>query len=159
MKRSSWCGASPRLFGAQASGCAPIVSMVHDGRDEARPVMPDTIARSIAIGNPADGRFARRAIVGSGGWAAAVSDTDIVRAIHVLAEDTGVFTETAGGATVGAALAHCRARRFSRRDEIVLCITGNGLKTLDPIRPHAGAQPPVSERDCARCARSSKPAR
>ncbi len=71
-------GSAPRLYGAQASGCSPIVQMVLEDRDEVRPVVPDTIARSIAIGNPADGRFARRAILDSGGWAAAVSDADLI---------------------------------------------------------------------------------
>ncbi|MEO7102438.1 MAG: threonine synthase [Gemmatimonadaceae bacterium] len=126
-------GPPPRLYGAQASGCSPIVQMVHDGRDEVRPVVPDTIARSIAIGNPADGRFARKAITRTGGWAAAVSDTDLIEGIKILAADTGIFTETAGGATVAAALALAREGRFTRDDEIVICITGNGLKTLEPI--------------------------
>jgi len=126
-------GAPPRLYGAQASGCSPIVQMVHDGRDEVRPVVPNTIARSIAIGNPADGRFARKAITQTGGWAAAVSDADLIEAIKILAADTGIFTETAGGATVASALALSREGRFSADDEVVLCITGNGLKTLEPV--------------------------
>ncbi|HEV2641590.1 MAG TPA: threonine synthase, partial [Candidatus Elarobacter sp.] len=128
-------GTPPRLYGAQAAGCAPIVSMVHDGRDDVRPVVPDTVARSIAIGNPADGRFARRAIVESGGWAAAVGERELIDGIMLLAADTGIFTETAGGVTVSAALALAREGRFSPDDEIVLCITGNGLKTLEPILP------------------------
>ena len=126
-------GAPPRLYGAQASGCSPIVQMVHDGRDDVRPVVPNTIARSIAIGNPADGRFARAAITQTGGWAAAVSDSELIEGIKILAADTGIFTETAGGATVASALALSREGRFSPDDEVVLCITGNGLKTLEPI--------------------------
>ncbi|MEO7041651.1 MAG: threonine synthase [Gemmatimonadaceae bacterium] len=126
-------GTAPRLYGAQASGCSPIVQMVHDGRDDVRPVVPNTIARSIAIGNPADGRFARKAITQTGGWAAAVSDADLIEGIKILAADTGIFTETAGGATVAAALALSREGRFSTGDEVVICITGNGLKTLEPI--------------------------
>lgn len=126
-------GAPPRLYGAQASGCSPIVQMVQEGRDDVRPVLPDTIARSIAIGNPADGRFAKAAITQTGGWAAAVSDAQLIDGIRILAADTGIFTETAGGATVAAALALSREGRFSQDDEIVLCITGNGLKTLEPI--------------------------
>lgn len=128
-------GNAPRLFGAQAAGCAPIVSMVHEGRDEVRPVVPDTVARSIAIGNPADGRFARRAIVDSGGWAAAVGERELIDGITRLAADTGIFTETAGGVTVSAALALARDGRFTPDDEVVLCITGNGLKTLEPLLP------------------------
>lgn len=126
-------GAQPRLYGAQASGCSPIVQMVHDGRDDVRPVVPNTIARSLAIGNPADGRFARAAITQTGGWAAAVSDADLIEGIRILAADTGIFTETAGGTTVASALALSREGRFSADDEVVICITGNGLKTLDPI--------------------------
>lgn len=126
-------GRPPRLYGAQASGCAPIVHMVHEGRDDVRPVVPDTIARSIAIGNPADGRFARKAIVGSNGWAAAVSDAALLEGIRILAADTGIFTETAGGVTVAAALSLARDGHFVGDDEVVLCITGNGLKTLEPI--------------------------
>jgi threonine synthase len=126
-------GTTPRLYGAQASGCAPIVHMVREGHDDVRPVVPDTIARSIAIGNPADGRFARAAITETGGWSAAVSDAELLEGIRILAADTGIFTETAGGVTVAAALALSREARFSADDELVLCITGNGLKTLEPI--------------------------
>ncbi len=126
-------GPQPRLYGAQALGCSPIVDMVHDGRDDVRPVVPNTIARSIAIGNPADGRFARAAMVGTGGWAAAVSDADLLEGIRILAADTGIFTETAGGVTVAGAMALSRTEHFKADDEVVLCITGNGLKTLEPI--------------------------
>jgi threonine synthase len=126
-------GELPRLYGAQASGCSPIVQMVHESRDDVRPVVPDTIAKSIAIGNPADGRFARKAISQTGGWAAAVSDAELLDGIRTLAADTGIFTETAGGVTVAAALALAREGRLSSDDEVVICITGNGLKTLEPI--------------------------
>lgn len=98
-------GMQPRLYGAQAAGCAPIVSMVHDNRDDVQPVVPNTIARSIAIGNPADSRFAKRAILESGGWAAAVGESELVEGIKTLAADTGIFTESAGGVTTAAALA------------------------------------------------------
>ena len=134
-------GPAPRLYGAQASGCAPIVQMVLDGRNDVRPVVPNTIARSIAIGNPADGPFARGAIAETGGWAAAVSDADLIDGIKILAADTGIFTETAGGATVAAALALARDGHFTPDDEVVLCITGNGLKTLEPIVDTLGETP------------------
>ncbi len=124
-------GPTPRLFGAQASGCAPIVDLVERGGDQLIPVVPATIARSIAIGNPADGRFAAAAMRRTGGWAAGVSDTALVDGIRLLAESTGVFTETAGGVTVAAALALAAGGRFRPDDEVVLCITGNGLKTVD----------------------------
>jgi threonine synthase len=126
-------GTPPRLYGAQASGCSPIVQMVLEGRDDVRPVVPNTIARSIAIGNPADGRFAKAAMTQTGGWAAAVSDADLIEGIKILAANTGIFTETAGGATVASALALARDGHFTAADEVVLCITGNGLKTLEPI--------------------------
>jgi threonine synthase len=127
-------GAAPRLYGAQASGCAPIVHMVERGDERLVPEIPHTIARSIAIGNPADGLFASRAIRDSGGWAQAVSDEKLVDAIKLLAETTGVFAETAGGATLAAALELAAAGKFNADDELVLCITGNGLKTTDAVR-------------------------
>jgi threonine synthase len=126
-------GAAPRVFGAQASGCAPIARLVQNG-GELTPEIPRTIARSIAIGNPADGRYAARSISESGGWAAHVSDEDLVKGIRILAEDVGIFTETAGGATVAAALALAGEGRFSPDDEVVLCITGNGLKTVEALQ-------------------------
>ncbi len=126
-------GAAPRVFGAQASGCAPIARLVRNG-GELMPEIPHTIARSIAIGNPADGRYAARSIIESGGWAAHVSDEDLVKGIRILAEDAGIFTETAGGATVAAALALAGEGRFSPEDEVVLCITGHGLKTVEALQ-------------------------
>jgi threonine synthase len=133
-------GPLPRLFGAQAAGCAPIVNLVESGADRIQPVLPSTIARSIAIGNPADGLFAAKAIRGTGGWAAAVSDADLVAGIRLLAETTGVFTETAGGVTVAAAQSLARAGRLTKDDELVLCITGNGLKTVEALE---GALPDI----------------
>jgi threonine synthase len=126
-------GSAPRLYGAQASGCAPIVHLVERGGDHVAPVVPDTIARSIAIGNPADGRFAAAAIRSTGGWATGVSETALVDGIKLLAETTGVFTETAGGVTVAAALALAEGGRLRPADEVVLCITGNGLKTVEAL--------------------------
>jgi len=126
-------GAPPRLYGAQAAGCAPIVHLVETGGEHIAPVVPQTIARSIAIGNPADGRFAAAAIRGTGGWAAGVSEAALVDGIKLLAETTGVFTETAGGVTVAAALALAQGGRLRPADEVVLCITGNGLKTVEAL--------------------------
>ncbi|PYP20045.1 MAG: threonine synthase [Gemmatimonadetes bacterium] len=126
-------GEPPRLFGAQAEGCAPIVRLVERGDDRIVPEIPKTIALSIAIGNPADGMFAARAIRATGGWAQAVTDAELVAGIRVLAEDTGVFAETAGGVTVAAALALARAGRLGPEDEVVLSITGHGLKTVEAV--------------------------
>ncbi len=128
----------PRLYGAQAAGCAPIVRLLERGDNVLIPETPATIARSIAIGNPADGLYASDAIRNSGGWATAVSDADLVAGIRTLAETTGIFTETAGGVTLAAAFALAREGRFSPDDEVVLCITGNGLKTVEAL---AGALP------------------
>jgi threonine synthase len=133
-------GLAPRLYGAQAAGCAPIVHLVEGGGEHVAPVVPDTIARSLAIGNPADGRFAAAAIRRTGGWAAGVSETALVDGIRLLAETTGVFTETAGGVTVAAALALARSGALQPDDEVVLCITGNGLKTVEALQ---GALPDV----------------
>jgi threonine synthase len=127
-------GAPPRLYGAQAEGCAPIVRMFDRGDDQLIPEVPNTIARSIAIGNPADGRFAVKAIRDTGGAAQAVSDAALVAGIRLLAETTGIFTETAGGATVAAAQALAARGQLRGDDEVVLCITGNGLKTMEAVR-------------------------
>ncbi|MGB8931697.1 MAG: threonine synthase [Anaeromyxobacteraceae bacterium] len=134
-------GAHPRIYGAQATGCSPIVNLVQRGGDRIEPVIPNTIARSIAIGNPADGRFAAKAIHGSGGAAAAVTDEELVAGIRLLAETTGVFTETAGGVTVAAALVLAREGKLKATDELVLCITGNGLKTIEAVQPALPSSP------------------
>src|SRR5437762_1992862 len=139
-------GGAPRIFGAQAAGCAPIVRLVRENADAIEPVVPHTIARSIAIGNPADGLFAKRAILESGGWAAAVSDAELVAGIRLLAEEAGIFTETAGGVTVAAALAVAAEGRFSPDDEVVLCITGNRLKTVDAVAAVVPAAPVIAPR-------------
>lgn len=127
-------GAPPRIYGAQAAGCAPIVRLFERNDDTIVPEVPNTIARSIAIGNPADGRFAANAIRESGGAAQAVSDDALVAGIRLLAETTGIFTETAGGVTVAAAVALAERGLLRADDEVVLCITGNGLKTTEAVR-------------------------
>jgi threonine synthase len=128
-------GPAPRVFGAQASGCSPIVDLVRGGGEKIAPVVPNTIARSIAIGNPADGGFAAKAIRRSGGAAAAVTDAELVEGIQLLARTTGIFTETAGGVTVAAARQLVREGKLGPDDELVLCITGNGLKTVEAVQP------------------------
>src|SRR5690349_13099024 len=139
-------GDAPRLYGAQAAGCAPIVRLVERGGSELEPELPHTICRSLAIGSPADGAFAARAIRETGGWAAAVTDEQLVAGIRFLAEDVGVFAETAGGVTVAAALALARAGRLGRADEVVLCITGHGLKTVEAVRPALAEAPVIAPR-------------
>jgi threonine synthase len=124
---------SVRFFGAQATGCSPISAAVKAGSQEITPQKPDTIARSLAIGNPADGFYAARTIAGSGGWAEDASDAEIVDAITLLAEIEGIFTETAGGVTVASARKLFAQGRIRPDETTVLCITGNGLKTTDAL--------------------------
>ena len=126
-------GEVPRLYGTQAAGCAPIVRLVREKTDVLQPVIPNTIARSLAIGSPADGVFASRAIRETGGWAAAVTDEALSAGIRLLAETSGVFAETAGGVTVAGALALAAEGHLRPDDEVVLCVTGNGLKTVDAV--------------------------
>jgi threonine synthase len=139
-------GELPRLYGAQATGCQPIARLVESRGDRLIPEIPQTIARSIAIGNPADGLTAAAALRETGGWAAAVSDEALVRGIRVLAESTGIFTETAGGATVAAALALAQSGHLRPDDEVVLCITGNGLKTVEAVTAALGDAPVIAPR-------------
>ena len=122
-----------KFFGAQATGCSPISTAVKAGEPEIQPQKPATIARSLAIGNPADGHYAIRAITQSGGWSEDVSDAEVVEGIQLLAETEGVFTETAGGVTVGVARKLYEQGRISPDETTVLCITGNGLKTTDVL--------------------------
>ncbi|HEU4402479.1 MAG TPA: threonine synthase [Candidatus Polarisedimenticolia bacterium] len=135
-----------RLYGAQATGCNPISTAVKDGSGEIRPVKARTIARSLAIGNPADGYYAARAITGSGGHAEDVGDEEIVAGIRLLAETEGVFAETAGGVTVAVARKLIEQGRLPRQEPIVLVITGNGLKTLDAVVSTAARYPVIEPR-------------
>jgi threonine synthase len=123
-----------RFFGAQATGCSPISTAVKNGTDVIEPQRPNTIARSLAIGNPADGPYASRAIRASGGWAEDVSDVEIVSAIQELAETEGVFTETAGGVTTAVTARLYAHGRIQPGELTVACITGNGLKTTDCLQ-------------------------
>jgi threonine synthase len=132
-----------KFFGAQATGCSPISTAVKAGRAEIEPVKPHTIARSLAIGNPADGHYAIRAITKSGGWSEDVSDAEVVEGIQTLAETEGIFTETAGGVTVSCARKLYREGRISPDETTVLCITGNGLKTTDALAGKYEAEVPI----------------
>ena len=127
-------GDVPAMNGAQALGCSPVASAFDQGKDFCRPVKPDTIAKSLAIGNPADGPYALDLARSSGGSIDSVTDQEIRDGIRLLAETTGIFTETAGGVTT-AVLAKIAARGDIGADErVVLVITGDGLKTLDAVR-------------------------
>jgi threonine synthase len=122
-----------KFFGAQATGCSPISTAIKTGSSEIDPQKPATIARSLAIGNPADGHYAIKTIKRSGGWSEDVSDPEVIDSIRLLAESEGVFTETAGGVTVGTAGKLYRQDRILPEETTVLCITGNGLKTTDAL--------------------------
>src|SRR5499425_822239 len=117
-----------KFFGAQATGCSPISTAVKLGNTDIEPQKPRTIARSLAIGNPADGHYAIKAIRGSGGWAEDVSDPEVIDSIRLLAEAEGIFTETAGGVTVGCTRKLVRDGRITQDETSEVCITGNGLK-------------------------------
>jgi threonine synthase len=132
-----------RFFGAQATGCSPISTAVKAGNTEIDPQKPATIARSLAIGNPADGSYAIKTIKANGGWAEDVSDPEIVESIQLLAQTEGIFTETAGGVTVGCARKLYRQDRILPDETTVLCITGNGLKTTDVLAGQYEAEQPI----------------
>ncbi len=123
-----------RIFGAQATGCSPITTAVKTGRDFIKPVKPDSIAKSIAIGNPADGYYALKTMLESGGWGEDVSDEEVVDGIQLLAEEEGIFTETAGGVTVAVTRKLIGQGRISSDDLTVISITGNGLKTQEAVQ-------------------------
>ena len=139
-------GALPRQYGAQADGCAPIVRLTDRGDDVLVPEVPHTIARSLAIGNPADGLQASRILRTSGGAAQAVSDAALLAAIRLLAESTGVFAETAGGVTLAAAITLAEAGHLRPDDELVLCITGHGLKTVEAVESTLRDAPVINPR-------------
>jgi threonine synthase len=123
-----------RMHGAQATGCNPISSMVKSGAKKVKPVRnPLTIAKSLAIGDPADGFFAAQLIRETGGWSDDVDDEAIIDAMRLLAETEGIWTETAGGVTVAVTQRLIEQGRIDRDESIVICITGNGLKTQEPL--------------------------
>ena len=126
------------IHGAQATGCSPISVAQKAGLDFFKPVKPNTIAKSLAIGTPADGFYALRVMKETGGAADDVTDDEIREGIRLLAECEGIFAETAGGVTVGVAKKLIASGKITATDSAVLCITGNGLKTLDAVVGHVG---------------------
>lgn len=122
-----------KVHGAQAEGCAPVAVAFAAGTEEVHPVRPNTIAKSLAIGNPADGRYAVRVARTTGGSISAVNDDAIREGIRLLAETEGIFTETAGGVTIGVLRALAAAGRFHPDDVVVAYITGMGLKTSEAV--------------------------
>jgi threonine synthase len=126
-------GELPRIHAAQAAGCAPVITALESGAEHPELVRPNTIAKSIAIGNPADGYQVLKTVRETGGSGAAVSDTDIVAAIRLLAETEGIFTEPAGGTTLGGTIDLIRRGVIGRDDSVVVCVTGNGYKTAEVV--------------------------
>jgi len=127
-------GELPTFHGAQAAGCGPVAAAFAEGHEVCRPVRPDTIAKSLAIGNPADGPYALDLARGTGGSIDAVSDDEIRAGIRLLAETTGLFTETAGGVTTATLAKLAERGEIGADDRVVVYITGEGLKTLDAVR-------------------------
>ena len=121
------------IYSAQAAGCSPIIDALKKGTDVVDPVKPDTIATSIAIGNPADGYYVIQAVKESGGWGENVTDEEILDGIKLLAATEGIFTEPAGGTEVAVTRKLIEQGRIPRDESIVISITGNGYKTVETV--------------------------
>ncbi|MGH9003751.1 MAG: pyridoxal-phosphate dependent enzyme, partial [Acidimicrobiia bacterium] len=130
--------AAIRVSGAQAEGCSPVATAFLTGSDDIRPVKPKTIAKSLAIGNPADGYFALDAIRSSGGGSAAVTDEEIIDGIKLLARTEGIFTETAGGVTIATLRRLTEDGVIRPEERVVAYVTGHGLKTLEALTATVG---------------------
>lgn len=122
-----------KLYAAQPEGCCPVVSAVKEKRAHIKPVKPNTICKSLAIGNPADGYYAYKSVVETGGWAETASDEEIIEGIKLLAQTEGIFTETAGGVVVAVAKKLITQGIIPKNERIVLCITASGLKTQEVL--------------------------
>ncbi len=148
-----------RVSGAQASGCSPVAAAFAAGLDEIRPVRPSTIAKSLAIGNPADGWYALEVVRRTGGAVAAVTDDEIVEGIRLLARTEGIFAETAGGVTIATLKQLAASGIVAPSETVVAYVTGNGLKTVEaldgklalgtPIEPNLGAAEAALEQEAA----------
>ena len=126
-------GAAPVLFGAQATGCSPVATAFHEGADVVTPQRPNTIARSLAIGNPADGPYVLDELRANGGDCGSVPDEEILECIGLLAQTEGVFAETAGGVTIACLRQMIQRGTIDPDKSVVAIISGHGLKTLDAI--------------------------
>jgi len=133
-----------RMHGAQATGCSPIAQAFLDGQTHVRPVKPHTIAKSLAIGNPADGYYALKTAQETDGRMAHASDPEVVAGIRLLAECEGIFAETAGGVTIACLQKLAEDGTFHPDDTVVAYITGNGLKTQEAVQDHVGAPVHIS---------------
>ncbi|HLV79710.1 MAG TPA: threonine synthase [Chthonomonadaceae bacterium] len=146
-------GVPTKMHAAQAAGCSPITTAIKAGTDAFRPQKPNTIAKSIAIGNPADGYHAIDTVRKSGGWGEDVTDDEVIEGIRLLARTEGIFTETAGGVTVSVTRKLAQQGRFRPDDTVVIAITGNGLKTQEILAGQVGQpvtiQPNLASLDAA----------
>mgnify|MGYP002177497737 CR=1 FL=1 len=133
----------PKIYGAQADGCNPVVKALHEGQELFHPQKPNTIAKSIAIGNPADGYYVLKDIKDSGGWGESASDQEILDAVKLLGRTEGIFTEPAGGTTLACAIKLIQSGRIPRDESICVCITGNGLKTVEVMQGQFAANPTI----------------
>jgi threonine synthase len=131
-------GTSAKIYGAQASGSSPITTALKEGQDLIKPQKPRTVAKSLAIGNPADGYYSLKVMRESEGWGEDVTDAEIIQAMKLLAKTEGIFTETAGGVTVGVTQKLIQQGVIPRDESILICITGNGLKTQEAIMGQVG---------------------
>jgi threonine synthase len=142
---------APKIYSAQAAGCNPVVEAIRAGHDLIKPQKPKTIAKSIAIGNPADGFYVVQAVKQSGGWGEDATDEEIIDAIKLLARTEGTWTEPAGGTTLAATIKLINSGRIPRDESICVCITGNGLKTVevvvDQLAPPASIPPKLDAFD------------
>ena len=134
----------PKIHAAQAAGCNPVVRAIEQGVELFHPQKPDTIAKSIAIGNPADGYYVIKVVRQSGGWAASATDSQILNAVKLLAQTEGIFTEPAGGTTLACAIRLIEQGRIGRDEPICICITGNGLKTVQVMQDQFAPAPLIN---------------
>ncbi len=134
----------PAMYGAQAAGCNPVVKAIEDGAELFHPQKPKTIAKSIAIGNPADGYYVMKVVRESGGYGASASDDEIISAMQLLARTEGIFTEPAGGTTMACAIKLIEAGKIPRDESICVSITGNGLKTVEVLRGKMNHAPAIN---------------
>lgn len=128
-----------KVFAAQATGCSPISAAIKQGTDIIRPVKPNTVAKSLAIGNPADGFYSVQAVNETGGYGEDVSDEEIIECIKLLAKTEGIFAETAGGVTLACTRKLIETGKIGRDETTVICITGNGLKTQEALIGHTAS--------------------
>lgn len=123
-----------KIYAAQPAGSSPVITALHRGKEILEPVKPKTIAKSLAIGNPADGYYALLAVKKTQGWGEIANDEEILEGIQLLAETEGIFTETAGGVTMAVAKKLIQQGKIPRDESTVICITGNGLKTQEAVQ-------------------------